>query len=77
MKIVYDKAIDAAYIYLVEDIATSGVAKTYPCDPLEINAEINLDFDVEGRLIGIEVQDASKVLPEGLIPKSGCTIVWR
>jgi uncharacterized protein YuzE len=69
MKIVYDKSIDAAYLYLVDGIEAGGVAKTYCCDPLEVNGQIHLDFDKQGRLIGIEVLDASKLLPETTIPR--------
>ncbi len=63
MKITYDRSIDAAYILLGDEIGIGGVAKTYSCDPSEINGEINLDFDLAGQLVGIEVQDASKRLP--------------
>ena len=31
------------------------------------NGEINLDFDATGKLCGIEVLDASKVLPQHLL----------
>jgi len=60
MKIKYDKKIDAAYIYL--NNKKTKVNSTYCCDPSEINGEINLDFDSDGKLIGIEIQDASKKL---------------
>ena len=71
MHIKYDAAADSAYIYLVEFIGAGEVAKTYPCDPREVGGEINLDFDGEGRLIGIEVLDASKALPAGLLRGQG------
>jgi uncharacterized protein YuzE len=70
MKVSYDRSVDAAYIQFVEEIGVGGVATTYPCDPLEVRGEINLDFDAEGRLIGIEVLDASKKLPLQLL--AGC-----
>jgi uncharacterized protein YuzE len=44
MRIKYDKEADAAYIYLAP-ISPGAVAKTYPCDPVEVNGMINLDFD--------------------------------
>jgi uncharacterized protein YuzE len=62
MKITYDSGADAAYIHL-SSIQPGGVAKTYTCDPIETDSMINLDFDVEGRLVGIDVMSASKVLP--------------
>ena len=66
MKITYDRDADAAYIYLVP-ITDGGVAQTYPCDPAEVNGMINLDFDREGRLLGIEVLDASRKLPQAVL----------
>jgi uncharacterized protein YuzE len=42
----------------------------YPCDPREVDGEINLDFDSEGRLLGIEVLDASKMLPDEVLQQA-------
>jgi len=67
MRVTYDRSVDAAYIHLEERIQPGGVAYTYPCDPLEVRGEINLDFDHEGRLLGIEVLDASKMLPAAIL----------
>ena len=67
MRVTYDPRVDAAYIYLVDEISLGGVSATYPCDPLEVSGQINLDFDSDGRLIGIEVLDASKKLPAMLL----------
>jgi uncharacterized protein YuzE len=67
MRITYDPKADAAYIYVVDEIQPGGVARTYPCDPREVNGQINLDFDSEGRLLGIEVLDARRKLPEHLL----------
>jgi len=67
LKIKYDRSVDAAYIYLAKHIAPGGVARTCPCDPLEVDGEINLDFDAEGRLIGIEVLGASQKLLSDLL----------
>jgi uncharacterized protein YuzE len=69
MRITYDKSVDVAYIYLTDGIEAGGVEKTYCCDPMEVNGQIHLDFDQQGRLIGIEVLDASKLLPEAAISR--------
>ena len=66
----YDPEADGAYIRLVNDIGIGGVAKTYPCDPIEVNGMINLNFDSEGRLVGIEVLDARRMLPMHLLGPS-------
>lgn len=65
MKITYDRSVDAAYIYL-SDIRPGQVKKTYACDPTEAG-EINLDFDKNKILIGIEILDASKKLPKVIL----------
>lgn len=67
MRITYDKQADAVYIYIQNNIKKGGVAKTYMCDTADIDGMINLDFDEQGRLIGIEIMDASKKLPKDLL----------
>lgn len=57
MKIEYDKEVDAAYIYLESSINDKEVKKT-----IELNDNIILDLDIKGKIIGIEILDASRVL---------------
>lgn len=64
MKLEYDKDADAAYIYLVDDMGEGEAVKT-----IELNDNIILDFDAQGKLIGIEVLDASKILNEKILLK--------
>lgn len=65
-KVTYDPSVDAAYLYLVP-IGPGEAKMTYGCDPEEVDGQIHLDFDKEGRLIGIEVLDASHKLPKSLL----------
>ena len=51
MKIEYDKEVDALYIRIQEKY----VARTH-----EVSEGVNLDFDAEGQLIGLELLDAAK-----------------
>jgi uncharacterized protein YuzE len=51
MKIEYDKEADALYIRIQEKY----VSRTQ-----EVSEGVNLDFDEEGRLIGLEVLGAAK-----------------
>jgi uncharacterized protein YuzE len=67
MKITYDKSADAAYISFIENPNSGWVKSTYPCDQNQINGMINLDFDQDGKLGGIEILDASKKLPVELL----------
>lgn len=62
MNITYDVETDAAYIKFVEDV---DVARTVPGDG-EADG-VNLDFDDEGRLVGIEILEAKKRLPQDLL----------
>jgi len=51
MRIEYDREADAVYIYLQE----KEVAKT-----IQLSQGVNVDLDAQGRLIGIEVLDATQ-----------------
>ena len=65
MRISYDKEVNAAYISLTERIGVGGVKKTVPVDN-----DINLDFDSEDRLVGIEVLAASDRLPAEVLSEA-------
>ena len=69
MKITYDPEVDAAYIYLA-DIEPGGVKRTYECDPGEVGTMVNLDFDGEGRIVGVEVLSASAHLPKAALKQA-------
>jgi Uncharacterized conserved small protein len=51
MKIEYDREVDALYVRLQEKF----VAKT-----VEVDEGINIDFDEGGKLIGLEILDATE-----------------
>ena len=63
VRVRYDAEANAAYIYLRSPlVATPYVAETVPVD-----SSINLDFDDDGRLVGVEVLPARTLLrPEVL-----------
>jgi uncharacterized protein YuzE len=61
--ITYDAVANAAYIHLTRAGEHPQSARVYPCDPVAVNGMINLDFDVDGVLIGVEVLDARSKLP--------------
>jgi len=67
VKIKYDQVVDAAYPSLLDDDAETSFGFTYACDPVLVKGQIHLDFDSSGRLIGIEVLQASKMLPGKLL----------
>lgn len=57
MKIEYDKEVDAAYIYVSHPIKNGEAKKT-----IELNEDIIIDFDDKGKLLGVEILNASHVL---------------
>ncbi len=67
----YDRQVDAAYVYL-KKVGPGGVAKTYTCDIEQVGGMINLDFDQSGQLVGIEILDATALLPAEFFSQSGC-----
>jgi uncharacterized protein YuzE len=64
MRIMFDRQTNTAYLQLSDEGEKS---RTHACDPLGVNGEINLDFGSNGQLIGIEVQDARRLLPGDLL----------
>lgn len=65
MKFEYDKDADAAYIYLADTIMSGEVKKT-----TELNENVILDFDNRGKIIGVEILNASKTLNKKLLLRS-------
>jgi len=57
MKFEYDKDADAAYVYFQYPIR-DGEAK----NTIELNDNIVLDFDAQGKLLGVEILNAKEVL---------------
>jgi uncharacterized protein YuzE len=63
MRLTYDREADAAYIYLVDKILPGAVKLTVPVEtPKEYSGMIHLDFGEDGKLLGIEILNASTVL---------------
>mgnify|MGYP006285315565 CR=1 FL=1 len=54
MKIYYDQAVDAAYLRLSEEVPTGVV---------EVSEGVNLDLTEDGKIVGIEILNASKNFP--------------
>ena len=57
MRVTYDRQADAAYVYLVDHVAP-GEACSQQC----VSRDITLDFDKAGKLLGIEILSARRVL---------------
>lgn len=57
MNFEYDEEADAAYIYIKHPIKEGEAKKT-----IELNENIIIDFDSKGKLLGVEILNASKLL---------------
>jgi uncharacterized protein YuzE len=64
MKIEYDKEVDAAYVYL-DDKTNIKVRTT-----INFDKKIFFDFNHKGKLLGIEILDASKILNKKVISEA-------
>ncbi|WP_223290974.1 DUF2283 domain-containing protein [Streptomyces avicenniae] len=67
MRITYDAEADAAYLYFADPRVETRVARMYPCDPVQVEGMINLDFDEASHLVGIEILAARSKLPGYLL----------
>ena len=65
MKIEYDKEADVAYIYLKYPLQDGECKKTK-----ELDGHIILDYDGEGKLLGVEILNASKILTKKFIEEA-------
>jgi uncharacterized protein YuzE len=62
MRFTYEDRSGSLYLELSTAGESRMVAKTYPCDPIEVGGIINLDFDKDGHLIGIEILGTTTLL---------------
>ena len=69
LHVTYDKVANAAYVYFDSELPEASVAYTYSCDPDDAGM-INLDFDEDGRIIGVEVLAADAKLPRSLLDRA-------
>ena len=70
IRVTFDRKANAAYVYLVSQ-GPGQVAETCAdVGPPHVEGMINLDFDKSGRLIGVEVLNATRVLPDELLKKA-------
>ena len=65
MRITIDEEVDMAYIYLKDKIGFGESNKTIHMDKGGI--EVVFDIDINGKILGIEIFNAFKVLPEEVI----------
>ncbi|MCO4273227.1 DUF2283 domain-containing protein [Pseudarthrobacter sp. HLT3-5] len=65
MKITYDKEADAAYVQLVDEVRDDEAStQVHSIETPGRKGEIIIDFDAEGRILGVEILGAKDVLRE-------------
>ncbi|MFI1950993.1 DUF2283 domain-containing protein [Streptomyces xinghaiensis] len=67
MHIEYDQENDTAYVSLVTRIADGAAVRQVTVEAPGGKADLNLDFDASGHLLGIEVIGARAALPAELL----------
>ena len=65
MKLKYDKEADVAYLYLKYPIKDGEAKKT-----VEVNENVFIDYDASGKLLGVEILNAKKVLNKKIIQEA-------
>ncbi|MCT7354120.1 DUF2283 domain-containing protein [Streptomyces sp. 15-116A] len=67
MHIEYDRENDTAYLSFVARIPDGAAVRQVAVDGVAPDAEVMLDLDAAGRMLGIEVTGARRVLPAELL----------
>jgi len=62
MRLTHDAEADADYVYMVEEIDRGEVTSSRVAAIRFENASLLVDLDADGRVLGIEVLGASRVL---------------
>lgn len=70
VRVTYDRTVDAAYVYLGggQSATTVPLDELAEAEGLDALHSILLDFDADGRLIGVEVLSARKSLNQAILP---------
>lgn len=67
LRLEWDAEVDAGYLYLTDIKDGDAVSQRIVESPVKGLGEVVLDFDREGRLLGVEFLD-HRLLPPGLEP---------
>lgn len=70
VRVTYDPEADAAYFYFVQEIHDGEAVQTVCVDPDEVGGMVNLDLDINGKILGLEVLDARRLLLDEVLPQA-------
>lgn len=68
MRVTFDRHADAGYVYFTA-IRPGEAKHQYVCDADYINGDVILDFSEDGRLLGVELLSATRLLPPDLLER--------
>lgn len=68
LRLEWDAEVDAGYLYLTDIGDGEAVSQRIVENPVKGVGDVILDFDREGRLLGVELLD-HRLLPPGLEPR--------
>ena len=69
LRMTWDPEANAAYIYVVDSIRSGDAVTTRVLDHHLTQASVNVDFDADNRLLGIELLGVSRLLRPGILPE--------
>lgn len=67
MRLTYDPDADAAFVVLVDEIPPGGAPRSHMCDLEVREGAVILLLDADGRLLGLELLGASRLLPPAVL----------
>ncbi len=70
LRVTLDRASNAAYIYLDGEIAPEASVAQCPVECPDLKGDVILDIDQHGRLLGIEILNATRILPYRFIDEA-------
>ena len=68
IRVRYDADADAAYFCFADAIHPGEAVLTVPVGGVSIDGIVNLDVDAQGRLLGLEVLNARRLLRPEILP---------
>ena len=71
MRMTFDRSADAAFIYLADETLAGAIERTEVCDVEFNGAAIILAIGVDGRLFGIEILGATKIIDPAVLEAAG------
>lgn len=73
MRMHYDQTANSAFLQLSDQAVNRERSRTVALDPWVVDGLVNLYFDDQGRIVGVEFCEASELLPPETLPPDALT----